>query len=88
MLIDSSRDVTTIKIDLKLSTLKPLNLKTLITPLYYRIGSNPILTTILSVFRVHQIIFHSSTISYAEFQNNVREILNLAYANALRRAFG
>ena len=26
--------------------------------------------------RVQQIIFHSSTISYTEFQNNVREILN------------
>ena len=26
--------------------------------------------------RVQQTIFHSGTISYAEFQNNVREILN------------
>ena len=35
MLIDSSRDVTTIKIDLKLSILKPLHLNTLIQILNY-----------------------------------------------------
>ena len=36
MLIDSSRrDVTTIKIDLKLSTLKPLHLNTLIQIFHY-----------------------------------------------------
>ena len=35
MLIDLSRDVTTIKTDLKLSTLKPLHLDTLIQILNY-----------------------------------------------------
>ena len=41
MLIDSSRDVTTIKIDLKLSTLKPLYLSKLIQIFSYFKTSDP-----------------------------------------------
>ena len=40
ILIDSSRDVTTIKIDLNLSTLKPLHLNTLIQIFNYFITSD------------------------------------------------
>ena len=35
-----------------------------------------ILVSLNGQVRIQQIIFHSSTISYGEFQNNVREILN------------
>ena len=35
-----------------------------------------ILVSLNGQVRIQQIIFHSITISYGEFQNNVREILN------------